>query len=231
MKNLKIIVFINLLIFLLFTNLFSTEIDIVNSPTAEVIDYGTGEISVRIYSYGGLISRFIFAPFNRINFGGSIDIEKFVGYETPEVHDPSFYMKWRIFDGTKVFPAVAIGYDGQGYKFVSTKYSLPAKGLFLVFSQNVVAKKMFIDIGINFTKYDESSKLLSFVSIRGSIEDIIKLGVEYENINEQKIQQVNLLFKLCLSELINVDFIFVNVIDRDTKIERQVRIGYLYKFF
>jgi hypothetical protein len=231
MKNLKNIVFINLLFFLLFTNLLSTEINIVNCPTAEVVDYGTGEISVRIYSYGGVISRFIFAPFNRINFGGSIDIEKFVGYETPEVHDPAFYIKWRVFDGTKFFPAVAVGYDGQGYKFVSNKYSLPAKGLYLVFSQNILAKKMFLDFGVNLTKYDDSSKLLCFTSLRGTIEDVIKLGVEWENINEQKIQQINLLTGLCLSKQINIDFVFIDLGNKNSKIERQVRIKYLYKFF
>ncbi len=231
MKKIQKKSFVYTLFFLFVTNLCFAEIDVVNCPTAEVVDYGTGEVSVRIYSYGGVISKFIFAPFNRINFGGSIDIEKFVGYETPVVHDPAFYLKWRIFDGTKIFPAVAIGFDGQGYKFVSTKYSLPAKGLFLVFSQNVAVKKLFIDIGVNLTKYNEESKLLSFVSLRGSIEDIIKLGIEYENIYEQKIQQVNLLVGLCLSKLINIDFVFVNLTDKNSEIERQVRIGYLYKFF
>ena len=225
----KIILYNILLLFS--TNLCISEINVVNCPTAEVVDYGTGEISIRIYSYGGVISRFIFAPFNRINFGGSIDIENLVGYETPEVHDPSFYFKWRIFDGTKIFPAVAIGYDGQQYRFLSMEYILPAKGLFLVFSQNIVAKKMFIDIGVNFTKHKGESKLLSFVSLRGTIEDIVKLGIEYENIYEQKIQQVNLLVGLCLSELINIDFVFMNFMDRNSKIERQIRIEYLYKFF
>jgi len=220
-----------LLSLLLYTNLFSAQINVVNCPTAEVVDYGLGEISVRIYSDGGVLSRFIFAPFNRINFGGSLDVGKLIGTQTPQLRDPSFYIKWRVFDGTKFFPAVAVGYDGQGYKFVSNRYSMPAKGLFLVFSQNVLMKKMFIDLGVNLTKYDEESKLLCFLSSRGIVEDIVKLGVEWENINEQKIQQVNLLVGLCLSKLIDIDFIFINLFDENSKIERQVRLNYLYKFF
>ncbi len=216
---------------LLHTTLFSAQINVVNCPTAEVVDYGLGEISVRIYSGGGMISRFIFAPFNRINFGGSLDVGELIGSQTPQVRDPSFYIKWRVLDGTKFFPAVAIGYDGQEYKFISSGYNIPAKGLFLVFSQNVLMKKMFIDVGVNLTKYGGESKLLCFLSSRGIVEDIVKLGVEWENINEQKIQQVNLLVGLCLSKLIDIDFIFINLFDKNSKIERQIRLNYLYKFF
>jgi len=229
MKNFKNILFINFL-FLLSTNLFS-DVEIINCPTAEVVDYGLGEVSVRIYTNGGIITRFIFAPFNRINFGGSLDVAKLVGEDEPVIRDPAFYIKWRMFDGTKFFPAVAVGYDGQGYKFVSNKYSLPAKGLYLVFSQNILVKKMFLDFGVNLTKYDDGSKLLCFTSLRGTIEEVIKLGVEWENINEQKIQQINLLTGLCLSKQINIDFVFIDLGNKNSKIERQVRIKYSYRFF
>lgn len=230
-KILKKFLFFIFLLFITQSLKPNTYTDCVNVPTAEVVDYGVGCITSRIYSGGGVILRFVFSPFNRFNFGGSLDIDCLIGYETPEVRDPAFYVKWRIFDGTKVFPAVALGYDGQGYNFVSNKYTLPAKGLYLVFSQNIVFKKLFTDFGVNLTKYEDKQKLFGFLSLRFTLEDFIFLAVEYENIYERQIQQVNCLVSFILSKVASVDLILNNLGASEQKIERQVRINYIYKFF
>lgn len=222
---------LTILFFLIFHygHILAKSVECVNTPTAEITDYATGLITVRLYSYGGMISRFIFAPVNRINIGGSLDVDKLIGCETPEIRDPSFYFKWKIFDGTKYFPSVAIGYDGQAYKFVSSEYTLPAKGLYLVFSKNVF-DKTFTDFGINLTRYKDKSKIFCFISIQGIIEDMFVIGIECENINQQEVQQINCKLGLVLAKVVSVDFVFVNVSNDWTKIERQMRINYMYKF-
>ncbi|MCS7230619.1 MAG: hypothetical protein RMJ67_00550 [Elusimicrobiota bacterium] len=205
------------------------EIENVNVPTAEIVDYATGGFYVRMYSYGGVIAKFVFSPFNRLSFGGSVDIERLIGFETPKIKEPSFYFKWRIFDGTRYFPALALGYDGQSYSFISTG-NLPAKGLFLVFTQNIFSKTFF-DFGVNFIRYKKENELFGFISLRFCIEDIVSFGVEYENIPDSQIGQLNCKLAIIFSNYLYIDFIF-NRINSDTdKIERQLRVNYLYKFF
>ncbi|MEN3014153.1 MAG: hypothetical protein ABDH23_06050 [Endomicrobiia bacterium] len=205
------------------------EIENINTPTAEIIDYGVGGFHVRLYSYGGVVTKFVFGPFNRVNFGGSIDIANLIGFETPKVKDPAFYFKWRVFDGSKYFPAFAIGYDGQSYNFISNERVLP-KGLFLVFTHNLFSA-LFFDFGVNFTKYRQDNELLGFLSFRFCIEDIINFGIEYENIPESDIEQLNCKLSLLLGRIVWIDFIFHRLNSQTEKIERQLRINYLYKFF
>ncbi|MCX7940250.1 MAG: hypothetical protein N2555_00565 [Endomicrobia bacterium] len=203
----------------------------VNIPTAEVADYGIGELKVRVYTGGGIITRFVFSPFARICFGGSLDVEKFIGYETPEVHEPAFYFKWKVFDGAKIFPAVAVGYDGQGYNFVNKSYLFPPKGIFLTFSQNVLLEKLFVDLGVNLSKYKEETKMFGFLSTRFTLEELVNLAVEWENIGgENDIQRVNLELGLILAKVVKVDLLLINLNKGTENIERQVRINYNYKF-
>lgn len=225
----KFYIYLSLLFVLVSLSFSSIEVESINVPTAEIIDYGSGGFYVRMYSYGGVITRFIFGPLNRLNFGGSIDIDKLIGYETPKIKEPAFYFKWRIFDGTRYFPAFAIGYDGQSYSFSSSGY-LPAKGLFLVFTQNVFSE-FFIDFGVNFVRYRQDNELFGFVSFRFSIEDVIGFAAEYENIPKSDIGQLNCKIEIVPSRNIFIDFIFNKINSDRREIERQVRISYLYKFF
>ncbi|MCS7227614.1 MAG: hypothetical protein NZ839_01465 [Endomicrobia bacterium] len=230
MKNFYLIFSILYLIFFCNDIIVAKDIECVNSPTPEVVDYSVGDISIRIYSFGGVIARFIFSPFNRVNFGGSLDIDKLIGNETPEVREPAFYFKWKVFDGTKYFPSVAVGYDNQGYNFISNRYIIPAKGLYLVFSNNILVNTLFVDFGVNLTKYKGSTNTLCFFSTRVKLEDIISVGMEFENINKKEIQQLNCKLGLVLAKYVYIDFIFINLEETITNIERQVRIHYLHKF-
>jgi len=213
----------------------SSMIDCINIPTAEVVDYGIGELNVRLYNGGGTVSRIVFAPFNRFNFGGSIDIENMIGKQSPMIRDPQFYFKWRIFDGTKNLPALAIGYDGQGYEYDSNikKYLQPAKGLFLVFTLNIFTAGLFTDFGTNVVKYMEENKTFGFVGLRYTIEDIFTLITEYENFGNNDLHQLNAGFRVSLAEGFNLDLLFKNLAPEKpgVKIDRQVRISYQYKFF
>ncbi len=212
-------------ILLIVTYCGASSIECVNVPTAEALDYGVGEFAFRIYSYGSIVTRFIFSPFNRINFGVSIDVKNLIGYDTPSVMEPTFYFKWRVFDGGRLFPAFALGYDGQSYS------NLPAKNLYFAFSQNILYKKLFFDFGTNITKYFGEQKVLGFVSLRTTIEDIVEFGIEYENIGIKSIQQLNCKFGVKLAGVLDIDLIFNDLANKENRIERQIKVKYLYRFF
>ncbi len=220
----------------LFANqLKSAMIDLINIPTAEVVDYGVGEINVRLYHSGGMVTRIIFAPFNRFNFGGSLDIEKIISKDTPTIRDPQFYFKWRVFDGTKNFPALALGYDGQGYEFSSVlnRYTLPAKGIFLTFTLNIFVSGLFTDFGVNLVKYGQENKTFGFFGLRYMVEEMLAFMVEYENIgNNNDVKKLNAGLRFTVSEYLNIDFVFKNIpLDTETEFNRQIKVSYCYKFF
>lgn len=227
------------LVFMLFCVLpaYSVDINCIDIPTAEVVDYSIGEIGIRLYNGGGTISRIIFAPFNRFNFGGSIDIDQLIGKQPLTVRDPKFYFKWRIFDGSKHLPALAIGYDGQGYEYdpVSKKYLQPEKGLFLVFTSNIIIPGLFVDFGSNVVKYMEENKTFAFLGVRYTIEDIVTLIIEYDNIGDSNLHKINAGFRVNVSENLNIDLSFKNFsLEKDKfteEVDRQVGVKYYYKFF
>ncbi|MCX7956665.1 MAG: hypothetical protein N2643_02065 [Endomicrobia bacterium] len=222
---------LTLLFLLLFFNDLKgiSEIENINTPTSDIIDYGVGSLFLRMYSNGGIITRFVFAPFNRLNFGGTIDICEVIGFQTPKLKEPTFYFKWRIFDGSKYLPALALGYDGQPYSFISN--SLPAKGLFLVFSYNIGLQGLFWDFGVNFTEYMQDNELFAFTSLRILIEDIVGFTIEYENIPRAIITQLNCKLTFVLTKIVWVDFIFNKLNSDDNHIERQIKVTYLYRFY
>ncbi|MFN3550644.1 MAG: hypothetical protein ACK4WJ_02385, partial [Endomicrobiia bacterium] len=125
-----------------------------------------------------------------------------------------------------------LGYDGQKYSFIGQENFLPAKGLFLVFTMNLILENFFCDFGTNITKYNEENKLFGFINFRFLYQDIFSLGLEYENIGKKEIQQINLKLGLILAKVLSIDFIFNNLYSEESsKIDRQIRINYLYKFF
>lgn len=228
------ILLVSTIVFVSSNNISCATLDEINIPTAEVADYGVGEFNVRLYSGGGAITRIIFAPFNRFNIGGSLDIDRLISRQAPLIRDPQFYFKWRIFDGGEYFPAMAIGYDGQGYDFQnnSERYSQPGKGIFLVFTMNLFTKGLLSDFGANVSKYEEENKLFGFIGVRYSVEEILNFMVEYENYGNKNLHQLNAGIKFLVHKDISFDLIFKNIpIKENDETDRQIRVSYFYKFF
>jgi len=72
--------------------------------------------------------------------------------------------------------------------------------------------------------------LLGFTSFRLVYQDIFSIGLEYENIGIKEIQQLNGKLGFVLAKVVLIDFIFSNIYSEKSKIDRQIRISYLYKF-
>src|SRR5262245_26494247 len=89
--------------------------DVIDIPTAEVLDHYGYRVSFRFANEGALQAKTLFGVFPRLNLGFSLDGERVIGTEDARMNEPTLNVKFRLFDGHKVLPALAIGYDGQGY--------------------------------------------------------------------------------------------------------------------
>jgi hypothetical protein len=125
--------------------------DLIDTPTAHVLNRYSMELNFRLYYNGGVVSRISFGVFDRMNIGCSLDIDSLIGITTPEIRQPSLNLKFRLFDGTKNLPAFAVGYDGQGYRYdtSTSKYLHKEKGVYLAGSIEALTKNLEFNFGSN----------------------------------------------------------------------------------
>src|SRR4029077_4186634 len=118
----------------------SPMIESVDIPTAEILDPMTYALTFRFYDQGGLMSRFILGPLKRVNLGISFDAQRVIGSGDPHMIRPSVFFKVRFFDGNDYLPALALGYDNQGflYKEATKEFLHREKGLYLVGSHEIL---------------------------------------------------------------------------------------------
>ena len=66
-----------------------------------------------------------FGVLQRLNLGASMQADRFIGTESSiKFVRPEIQVKFRFYDGGQYIPALALGYDGQGYFYdrVRKKY-------------------------------------------------------------------------------------------------------------
>jgi hypothetical protein len=89
--------------------------ELIDVPTAEVLDRYGFDSTFRFYSGGGMLAKTHFGVFPRLNVGFSLDADGFVGDQAVDLHKPTLNVRFRFFDGQRNLPALALGYDGQGF--------------------------------------------------------------------------------------------------------------------
>ncbi len=211
----------------------SPMLEVVDIPTADILDPKTFSTSFRFYSEGGVVSRLLLGPFRRLNLGFSLDAQNLIGGEDPNVIRPSVFIKLRFFDGTDILPALALGYDNQGYMYQeSTKEFLQdAKGLYLAGTHEIFLPDFVLHAGINFPDLGDSGAPFGFFGVSWKIVPTFALLAEYDNIQDAPDNRVNLGGRFWVTPFFNVDFAARNVgRDYDRGAERIVLINYVARF-
>ncbi|MCX7641116.1 MAG: hypothetical protein N2Z20_00595, partial [Elusimicrobiales bacterium] len=109
--------------------------------------------------------------------------DKIIGSDSPvKMVKPEMQIKFRFYDGGYYIPALAIGYDGQGYYYDRNlkKFMQKGKGLYLVGSKEILAQLMSHG-GFNIPDFDDGY-LYGFFGLNYNIEDKINLRVELDNL-------------------------------------------------
>jgi len=210
----------------------STMIESVDIPTADILDAGTYSTSFRFYSEGGLMSRLLIAPFRRINLGLSFDVQRLIGSGDPHMINPAIHLKIRAFDGTDVLPALALGYDGQGYLYQeSTKHFLhDRRGLYFVGSHEILLPDLEIHAGVDVPDV-EDAKVFGFVGSTYRITSAFAFLLEYDNIRKAPENRVNIGGRFWIMPSFNVDVAARNVGRKGIDgAERIVRLNYVGNF-
>jgi hypothetical protein len=215
--------------------------EIVETPNTEVVDYYSMDVSFRLYSNGGILSKLMFGVFKRLNIGCSWDVDKLIGTQTPEARQPTLNLKFRIYDGSKNLPAFAIGYDGQGYNYneSSGTYLHKEKGIYFVSGMELLIKNLWFHLGsnINFSS-DQKNKaeVFGFTSIDYSILDkekkLVSFLVEYDNLfKNSNDARLNAGLRVYPAQSLNIDLLFSDIASpKKYETERILRIDYQTTF-
>lgn len=205
-------------------------VDLIDSPTSNIIDYGAYRLNFRLYSQGGLVSHLSFGVFRRLNIGASWDNEQVIGSETPRTNAPALNVKFRVYDGSEILPSVAIGYDGQGRFFnrALDEYDERERGLFVVFERELLIPKLEAYGSANIAKFKDGT-VLGSVGLSYTIEQKVALMTEYDNIRSGPDNRWNAGIRIFPLPALSIDFAFRRIASNKDK-ERIIRINFVGNF-
>ena len=228
----KLLSILPFLLFASYLNAARVEEYLIDIPTAKVAPIKTFTSTSRIFSDGGLVNFFTFTPLDRFSIGTGVTLEHIVGTneESIKVLPPSLQLKFQLYDGSETLPMIALGFNNQGfyYDHDKDKYLQPAKGLYLVGSQEVFISGLMTSYGLNVTTDGfEFDKLHTFLSLNYNITDYFDFMAEWDNIRSLKTSRVNLGLRVFIAEFFALDFAVRNC---NNKAERILQLKYNYTF-
>ncbi len=204
---------------------------LIDIPTADTVDHYGYDLSFRLYSGGGVLTKAAFGVFPRLNVGFGLDAERFIGADTVDLNRPTLNVKFRLFDGKRHLPALALGYDGQGYFFdeKTDKYSQREKGLYLAGSGEILVPHLTLHGGGNIYDFSDD-KVFAFAGVNYLYEDALGLTFEVDNVRVARRNRMNLGGRYFITPSVSVDVAGRDLWAAGRKAERIVRVNYFGSF-
>ncbi|MBI4667571.1 MAG: hypothetical protein HY747_00015 [Elusimicrobia bacterium] len=213
---------------------------IIDIPTAEVLDYGSFSFASRFQAEGGLLPSIAFGVFQRLMIGASLELDNYIGHGDIDLQRPELQLKFRFYDGTLNWPALAIGYDSQGnvYDKTKKKYLQEERGLYLAMTQEILTNGLEWTNGVNVSNFDEDAvrafTSLSWIAPGGQLG----LAAEYDNIQNTRWNRLNAGMNIFLSPFIHMGFHVRDILgtktEKDSTVlrrpERIIDIRYITSF-
>jgi len=211
-------------------------IEIIDTPMAGTVGQYGYYVSFRFVADGNLQVKTAFGLNPRLDLGFGLDAERVIGTEDGRLNKPTLNVKFRLFDGKKALPALALGFDGQGYVWNKTldDYEQREKGLYLVATKEVLLTDLFLNLGGNIFDFDESNAVRAFFGATYTYEQTVGLLFEYDHATEYKERRINYGLRYYVIPSFTVDAIGRNIPDgfntSERTTERIVKLNYTGSF-
>ncbi|MBI4657047.1 MAG: hypothetical protein HY746_09935 [Elusimicrobia bacterium] len=216
------------------------DVELIDIPTAGILDYYGFLVKTRFFSDGAVLGSLNFGVMERLNFGSTMIIEKIVGSDSPvKMVHPEIQIKFRFYDGGYYIPALALGYDGQGYYYnrATKKYMEKEKGLYLAASKELLFSGFFAHGGLNMADFDDNV-VYAFLGANYTLEDKISFMLELDSMwHDEESSRFNTGVRMFLTPDLHMD-LALREVGRDKvfpngwprKSERIVQIRYNTSF-
>jgi hypothetical protein len=188
--------------------LVPADTDLIDIPTAAILDYGGYSSRTRFYSAGGVMEWLGFGVFQRLNIGASMNIDKLIGTASPvQVTRPDLQVKFRFYDGDRIIPAAVIGFDGQGYMYnrPEKRWNQRQRGFYVAGSQEVGVPGLHANAGMNISDFD-SNAIFGFMGADYNIRDKVLVMWEWDNISNFADSRTNMGFRTYITPSFHLDF-------------------------
>ncbi|HRY29477.1 MAG TPA: hypothetical protein P5079_05490 [Elusimicrobiota bacterium] len=205
---------------------------LVDTPTAEIVDHYGYNLGFRLYSGGGVLTKGTFGVFPRLNVGFGLDAEKFIGADTVDLNPPTLNAKFRLFDGKRYLPALALGYDGQGYFYdhSTDKYLQREKGLYLVGGEEVFTPGLTLTGGANIYDFSDD-RIYAFAGVNYVYENFLGVVFELDNVHgKPRTNRMNAGVRCFVTPSVSVDVSGRDLWAASRKAERIVVVNYIGSF-
>lgn len=160
------------------------ETGLIDVPTAGILDYYGFLIKTRFYSEGGVLGSLNFGVLERLNLGASMTVDRLVGSDSPvRMVRPEIQVRYRFHDGDYYVPAMAVGFDGQGYFYRKAlkKYMEKGRGMYVVGSKEYLLPGLMFHGGLNVPDFDDGY-IFGFLAANYTIGDKVAFMFEYDNL-------------------------------------------------
>lgn len=162
-------------------------LDLIDSPTAKILDHGAYDMTLKLYSGGGVLSGIRVGLLDRIMFGFTFGGLKVLGTGEPDWNPRvEFEFRGKLFDESYLGPAVAIGFNSQGLGFYDgdvDRYQFKSKGFYGVVTKHfLMLGELGLSGGINYSleRDDDDEEPSLFFGVEKSISRNLDWIAEYD---------------------------------------------------
>jgi len=194
--------------------ILNTDTSLIDVPTASVLDRDNFSIKTRFYNSGGVLTYLGVGILDQLTLSSSFMVDNLIGsQDNVKMVKPELQIKFRFYDGGYYIPALAIGYDGQGYYYDRNmeEYMQKGKGLYIVGTKEVFLPNFLMHAGFNIPDYDDGY-LYSFVGFNYNLEDKLNLMLEFDNMFHSDYKsRLNFGIRFNITPNFNFDLAFRNI--------------------
>jgi hypothetical protein len=205
---------------------------VIDTPTSEMLDYGMYDLGFRLFSDGGILTKLNFGVFKVVDLGFGWEVNKVIGTQDTSVSPPALAVKIKAYEGSMVLPAIAIGYDGQGYFYDKDagQFIQREKGIYLVLGREMFFPGLAVNFGGNIYDF-RNSQVFGFLNATYNIDKKFYFLAEYDNLHYLPDARLNLGVKMLINDDLNIDLAGRDIGAGGARMtERIVRINYVGRF-
>ncbi|RKY71198.1 MAG: hypothetical protein DRP97_02450 [Candidatus Latescibacterota bacterium] len=169
---------------------------LIECPTAGLLPRGSFDFDLRIFPNGGMLSGVNIGLMNRLLIGFSFGGEGIIGNGSVDWYPGiEFGAKYRLFEEGQRWPAIAIGFDSQGFGHYDEdleRYARKSKGFYAAMSKNYNMLGTFaLHAGVNYSleREDGDDDVSGFIGLNKALNDELSIMAEYDlalNDNDDK---------------------------------------------
>lgn len=184
------------------------DVDVIDAPTTAVLDHGGYSTRSRFFAQGGILEYASFGVYPSMNLGASASVDGLIGDERHvRMRAPTAHVKYRFYEGDSELPSLAVGFDGQGYRYNSgsKRFNQRQRGFFMVATKEIGVAGFQVHPSFNVSDFD-SNGVFGALSLTLNIRDKTTFLAEWDNISNLSDSRFNAGLRAYLTPNFHVDF-------------------------